>query len=394
MRSRHFVIVLVLGCATGFGAAAALGLLDSGEHDSSPPSGDRLVEELRGDVVRLKRELEAARRPGPPAGPRSRPPATPDPLDKVDAGSLEDRAEAIRKAALDRAANAEAIVARQIRWEQEQERRRKAAEAKRLADEARGGTMGLLRSLDKDWIPLWDLVGSEEAFGVVFRRQTSGSLVDGYDLAAEASPGDGATIVFPAGRHPLNHRTLRAWKPFPKDLRIQGQGMDLTLLVLDGKLDSGSEVENLQFADLTIHTDSNRLESLRSNPYTIRLERCRVVGFDTGAGGGDMLSGSVCAFHATDSRFESGYGRSPGHGMLFDVRGALLARMERCVIRGPLDQVFNGGSDSAIVFSQCSFLDTRPELRRELEKPPPGVRLQDCTVEYLPEDAEAKRASR
>jgi hypothetical protein len=346
--------------------------------ESSPDSGQ--VERLRAEVARLERALEEARRidpaPAQPPAPSSRP-------------GLEERAERIRKAALERAENAEQIASAQLAAEEAAEKRRAEEERRRLEDAARGGTMALLRSLEKDWVAPWTLLGSREELGKRFVRRAKGpDLVDPSLLAGAP---DGSTLYFPAGRHSFPARALRH-KSLSRDLRIVGQGMDATLLVLDAELDIRGEVDNLGFQDLTIHTNNNYLECFRSAPYTLRLVRCRVIGFDTGAAGGDMLSGSTGAFYATDCRFESGYGRSPGHGMLFDVRGALLARLEGCTIRGPLYTVFNSSSRSAVVFSSCRFLDMVARTRSQFENPR-RVRLEDCTVSYAEPDAKAPRRS-
>ena len=110
--------------------------------------------------------------------------------------------------------------------------------------------------------------------------------------------------------------------------------------------------------------------------------------FDVPAGG-NMLSGRVGAFYATDSHFESGYGRSPGRGMLFDIRGALIARLEGCTVRGPLYTPYNRSSSSAAVFSNCAFLEMDPRKKAELEEPRSGVRLIECTFDYMPEGSSA-----
>jgi len=292
------------------------------------------------------------------------------------------RAAEIRARSLRIADQAETIARGQVE-------REIARERAFLADAARGGTMALLRKLEKQWTPPWELLFAAKRFAALFARQSKGGAVDGTRTNRKTTLRDGDLLEFPPGRWPLDVNWLERLKPFPKDLVVEGRGMDETLLVLSHELRIRGEVASLTFRDLTLHCNDHYLESMSPNPYTLRLQRCRVIGFDMGAGGSDMLSGSVGALYATDCRIEAGFGRIPGSGNLFDVRGAFLARLERCTIVGPFQSVFYGWSGAAQLFFACRFERMRPSIRGHLEHPPGMVRFQDCSFDYLPDTASA-----
>ncbi|MHC5009781.1 MAG: hypothetical protein ACYTG6_02395 [Planctomycetota bacterium] len=369
-----------IGRVTAPGAGAADGtVLDRSEaRPKAPPP-------VEGDGP----ALEGA----PPAPATDAPRAPRDVLEGVDGNRIDAevarRAAAIREAARRSAESAEATARARVLAELERER---AA----LADAARGGTLAMLRALEENWTPPFELLGDAERYGALFERKSHGAQIDGRVLDRETRVLDGDTITFPPGRHVLDAGLFQQWSPFPKDLLIVGYGMDETLLVLTDELRIRDDVHSLTFRDLTIHTGDNYLESMRTNPYTLRLDSVRVIGFDMGAGGSDMLSGSVGAFYATDCRIEAGYGRSPGSGNLFDVRGTLLARLEDCVIRGPFRSVYYQWGGAAQVFDHCEFvdMDSGIHMRRHLENPGAMVRFVDCTFEFLPEDAPRRRERR
>jgi len=152
--------------------------------------------------------------------------------------------------------------------------------------------------------------------------------------------------------------------------------MDLTLLRIE-TIRTRSPIRNLSFRDLTLDCRNAPLIDLAGDaPATVKLQRCRVVGFDGGAGGSVMVYGRKVAFYAIDSRFEGGYGRAPGKGNLFRVRTGLLVRMERCRIRGPLASCFDAGPRARYLFSDCEFLDLAPAQKARLHHPPEGVRIE------------------
>jgi len=282
------------------------------------------------------------------------------------------RAERNRRTALAAADAAEMTAARQVAEEIRKERAF-------LEDKARGGTMELLRNLDTR---LPDLVGDEKRFGVLFERRAEGPVLGGAP-GPEDTLADGSTISLPAGVHDLRlPRTTR----FPRDILVQGSGMNMTLMRFQA-LDARDEVVSLTFRDLTIDCQDSSFADLRSAPGAIRLERCRVVRFDNGAGGSVMLDarGTQVAFHATDCRLEAGYGRAPGFGNLFRFRAGLV-RLDRCLIQGPLRSIYDAGNAATYLFLHCDIRDAPPGEESRLTSPPDGVRFVECTFTYLRPD--------
>lgn len=250
-----------------------------------------------------------------------------------------------------------------------------------IADQARGGTMQMLRELSKNSVRMFDLVGDRAAFAARFARKETGPALDGPTWSAATGAVHGATLRFPAGSHAWHVRELDHAKEFPRDVVVEGAGMDATLIRLD-ELSARTEVTNLTFRDCTIDCGDNYFTDLRSDaPITLRLERCRVTGFDMGAGGSVMLAANTAAFYATDCRFEAGYGRTtPGYGNLFRVRSGLLVRCEGCVFRGPFSSVFDENAQATYVFSACRFERMPATFATVLATPPAGIRFEDCTA--------------
>lgn len=286
------------------------------------------------------------------------------------------RAEKKRRAHLAGAENAEAEAAREVAEEIRRER-------VFLEDKARGGTMELLRNLDTQ---LPDLVGDDKRFGALLERHGAGPL-----LNAAPSPNEtlenGTTISFPPGVHGLQ---LPRTRRFPRDILVQGSGMDATL-VRFAELGARDEVHSLTFRDMTIACGSY-FTDLRNSPASIRLERCRVVGFDKGSGLSVMVKAPQLAFYATDCRFEA-VGRSPGSGNLFQLKAGLV-RLDRCVIQGPLKSIYNADSRATYLFSKCDIRDAPAEAEPGLKSPPNGVRFVECTFAYLPRGVTAPTTSR
>ena len=305
-----------------------------------------------------------------------------------------ERAAAIRADAEERAANAERIAAREIAG-------RIVAERVRLEDPDRTRTMTMLRELGRRFDAPWGTLEDAGRMQALFARRTEGPVVDGRVTTALDTLPDGAELVFPAGRFELPVRTLRHAERFPRDLVIRGAGMDATVLVLDADWQARDEVHNLTLADLTIHTNDEYLESLREEPYMLRLERCRVIGFDMGAGGSCMLGGGTGLLYASDCRFEAGFGRSPGSGNLFDVRGGFAARLERCTFVGPFRSVYYEWPGAAQLFVDCAFEGVRDPVAEGApgtaqDGPSHGdvVRFEDCTFVPPAPDAAARPARR
>jgi hypothetical protein len=299
-------------------------------------------------------------------------PATPDTVPDVLEARVRLIAERIRESGRQRIADAEDVAREGVRREVAEERARRE-------DLTRGGVMAWLRGLERDWHAPWEMLSDAGKYGAIFKRQAKGRTLDGATLFRGMVLADGDTLHFAAGRHLLDTRILSRLDPFPKDLLISGSGMDQTLIVLKEAFRMRGDVHGLRFRDLTIDCGRNSLEDLRSEPYTLRVERCRILGCDR-----DMLSGNVCAFYASDSRIEAGFGRSAEGGNLFDVRGALVARLENCDIVGPFRGVFDQGSDAAQVFDRCRFTSMKARFRSAYEKPGEAVRLVNCTVVYMP----------
>jgi hypothetical protein len=162
---------------------------------------------------------------------------------------------------------------------------------------------------------------------------------------------------------------------FPKDLVIEGRGMDVTLVTID-EISTRDEIHSLTFRDCTVDCGNDYLTDLRrDSPATIRMIRCRVVRFDMGAGGSVMLAARSAAFYASNCRFEAGFGRSPGSGNLFRVRSGLLVRIEDSTFVGPFRSVYDINRSATYVFERCRF----EQQRVPLDKPPAGVRFIDCT---------------
>ncbi|MHC4931232.1 MAG: hypothetical protein ACYTGV_03470 [Planctomycetota bacterium] len=295
-------------------------------------------------------------------------------------------AEEIRERARRTLERADVIAAAQVGRRIKAER--EAAEQLRR-DLARGGVMTLLRGLsDRNGHP-FSLVEDPKEFGALFERRVAGPTWDGTTLKPDEPIPAGATIIFPPGQFTLRVGRLgRGRDPFPADLLVLGSGMDATIVRLD-EVQATHEIRSLTFRDLTIDCGDRYFTDLRRDePAVIRLERCRVVTFDMGAGGSVMLAARTAAFYATDCRFEAGFGGRPAwDGNLFRVSGGLLVRCERCVFRGPFESVYDRNDDATYVFSRCEFLDMPDRYRTRFERPPAGVRFAGCSFTYVDNEA-------
>lgn len=295
---------------------------------------------------------------------------------------IQARIEVVKAAAAARIANAErqvvdaeSIAARLVDDEL-------AAEATRLADLERGGLLDLLRALDDKWVAPVALLSSGEEYGSYFTPRASGGRVSVERVNDDPRElGHGDTVFVPAGcsllKASLVSRVTQEGA-FPHDLTFEGVGMDRSLLVLDREFDINKDVVNLTFRDLTVDCNDNYFVELR-NGFTLRLERCRIVGFDMGAGGSTAFNGGLGAVHATDSRLEAGFGRAAWRGNLWRMHGVLLARLENCTIVGPIDDVGPRNSKSLLVYDRVTFVDLEAGERSQLVTNERGVRLIDCT---------------
>lgn len=294
------------------------------------------------------------------------------------------RTESVRRAAAargqraqQRADDAEAVAAQVVDDEL-------SAEAIRLSSVDQDDLLGILRALQRDWVAPVALVASAREFGRHFAARSSGERI-GIARINEIpnSLAQGDTIFVPAGRSSLKTRVLtlaRADGVFPRDLAFEGEGMDRSLLVLDDGIDISSDVINLAFRDLTVYCDRSEFTSFRAG-FTLRLERCRVIGFDKGSGGSTAFHGRLGALYASDSRIEAGFGASPWRGNLWRVSDDFLARLENCTIVGPIGKLGPRGSRSLLVYDHVTFVDLEPREREMLLRDPQAVRLLDCTFE-------------
>ena len=219
-------------------------------------------------------------------------------------------------------------------------------------------------------------------FARLFARKHQGPTVEVPSTVEGLAPG--TTCRYPAGSYDLN--VDARGREFPSDLLIVGAGMNATLLRLN-EISSRGPIRSLTFRDLTLHANNNYLTDVRGNePITLRLERCRVIGFDMGAGGSVMFSASVGAFYASNCRIEAGFSRTTaGFGNLFRCRPLLLARLERCTLVGPFRSILDGGESPLVGyrFVQCTLVNaTRPgweRLRRQGQQNLSRLQLGDAS---------------
>jgi len=269
-------------------------------------------------------------------------------------------------------------------------------EQRRLEDAKRGGTMKLLRGLGASSARMPRLVADRDAFAAHFERKIPGPRLDGTSrrTSREAVP-DGATLEYPAGVHALNidHLFPRG-KKAPKDLLIIGVGMNETLLRIE-EISTDDEIVSLTFRNLTLDCNGDYMTDLRhESPATIRVESCRVIGFDMGAGGSVMFAARTGAFYASDCRFEAGYGRTrAGFGNLFRVGRGLLVRMENCVFNGPFSSIYASNAAATYHFEGCEIRDTTRLLGRCKTNSRNGVTFQDCTTVELTGDTRSIKRS-
>lgn len=383
------------GLVVGLMAGLAFGILLGGDQEAAPadspatPSSD--VSKLRERLAAAELELEELRKAEPPTAEQpveSRPPELASPSDEdsqiadalrkelgedVTPEVVEDlrrRGEALRSAHLRQAEEAKRKVAEEIAQELRDVRGVKTA----LAE---GDGLALLNFIARTGKPMPKVVADPSAFGNLFTRRLSGPVVNGAeDTGRREGFVDGTTVSFPAGVFAWRDSRMLGVRDFPKDLLVTGVGMDQTLVRLE-EISARSSVRSLTFRNMTIDCNNNYMTDLRARePVTIRLERCRVIGFDMGAGGSVMLAARRAAFYATDCRIEAGYSRTnAGFGNLFRVRDGLLVRLERCTILGPFSSIYDANNKAAYHFSDCALIDAT----RRPRQPAQGVVFERCT---------------
>lgn len=196
------------------------------------------------------------------------------------------------------------------------------------------------------------------------------------DDAADES----VTIQFPAGVYAIGSSFMRSKKPFPKEVTILGAGMDSTLL-LGGDFSPRSALERFTMRDCTVYTD-DALTDVRGVPATIFLERVRLIGFDRGSGGSSAIETAGLALLCRDSVIEGGYGRSPIHSYLFDVRTpAMVVRFERCRLsRISLSTI---RTEHSVAFVDCELSNLHGGLTAFSDSYP-GVTFHGTSISLAP----------
>ena len=258
---------------------------------------------------------------------------------------------------------------------------RSAAQAHRAArsrmdDLRRGGALALLSSLEGRLDPAFEYVEHSTRFDELFAGAAKPTTISA-GREPDTIP-DGARIVFAEGTHEWWLRGASSGARFPRDVVLEGQGIGRTTVKLQ-TIETWDDVFNLTLRDLTIDCLNGPLFKAAQSRATITIERCRVIGFDSGGGGSAMIQGAHLALRASDSQFEGGHGKAPGFGHLFDVKGPVLARLDRCVIRGPLAGMWRKEPFQTYLFRTCAF--ERADSLRGLDAVPTNVRLVDAKVD-------------
>ncbi|MCA8950662.1 MAG: hypothetical protein KDE27_14265 [Planctomycetes bacterium] len=244
-----------------------------------------------------------------------------------------------------------------------------------------GDGVGLLTALRDNPSGATRFVG-QPGFARLFDPRGGGVGIAGPDYEAGSALAPGTVLSYPAGMFEVGD-LARGNDEFPSDITLRGAGMDVTLLFV-AEQNMRSSVERFRIEDCTVYADGG-ITDLRSKPAVFALHRVRVIGFDCGAGGSYALSFTAgAALHATECRFEGGYGRSPsGYANLARVSGPWLARFDRCTFeRMSLDHVQAG-----TVFDSCTMTDLHTEPSSRLD-------LRNCRVTLLAAEHRRDRESR
>ena len=147
------------------------------------------------------------------------------------------------------------------------------------------------------------------------------------------------------------------------------------------------QLRNFAIRDCTVFLDSDPLFDLRHEPATVRFDRVRFIGFDSGAGGSSFFDAPGTVVHARACTFEGGYGRSPGRGTIFDVQSdALLARFDACTFREVRSGLNYLSKGATLAFLDCQLLDMMDPVQAPGERHD-GVLLDSCLVTYFDSSA-------
>ncbi len=260
------------------------------------------------------------------------------------------------------------------------ERRTKAEEA--LADAKSGGVLTLLECLGAGVVgPLPDLVRDPDQFEPLFQRTAAEELRFGLldRDRPDNSVEDGVTLTWPAGVYRLNN-VMRNKDPYPRDVTFAGAGMDATMLLLTHDFSTRGSLRNFVIRDCTVHTNNHYLFDLRLKPAALRFERVRFVGFDMGAGASCLFGTKELAMSAKFCRFEGGYGSSPQHGTIFDVRtSGLIARFDSCSISLVSLDVRRLQPGATVLFRNCVLDEILDDPVTDAANRG-GIMFEGCTV--------------
>ena len=264
-------------------------------------------------------------------------------------------------------------------------------EERRLADGAARRDDGDVAQVGGVPDPASEAGRDPAAFAVHFERKSAETRLNGATLRRGDEIPDGAVLEFPAGVHSFYPRNLFPTNRFPKDLVLAGVGMDQTLVRIE-EISTDDEIASLTFRDLTLDCDNDYMTDLRSeSPATIRLERCRVVGFDMAAGGSVIVRGADRRALCDRLPLRGGL-RAQGRyriGQSVPRERGLLVRMERCLFHGPFRSIFRTGDASTYHFLDCEVRDTKSFLRRSSPTPARVSPSRTSTLTSSP----AKRAT-
>ena len=279
----------------------------------------------------------------------------------------------LRKRLRDANARAERTVANNIADDILQER-------KVLGEGDASGLPALLHSIGTERTRAPSLVADRSKFGEMFARNAEGRILDG---TAGELPGEGNVVRFPSGVHALDAASWSRRDEFPNDIVVEGAGVDATLLRLNAAIQPRSTVRTLTFRDVTIDCNQHYfVDTNNARPLVLRLERVRVVGFDSGTGRSVMFKVRMGALYATGCRFEAGYGRVTGSGTLFRVNQALLVRLEDCTIRGPFASLFDIDAGATYHLFRCAYENLSEAHHGLRQKPPDGVTFTECRFDF------------
>lgn len=202
--------------------------------------------------------------------------------------------------------------------------------------------------------------GPKIAWDLVQRRVEGGTLVDG------------TIIVFEAGEHDLDvYAVARAleYRPFPRDITLQGAGPTKTLLRVSRGLRATGPIVNFVFAGMSVAVEGRPLmESSTNDPVCVRFANCRIAARD-----GIELSRSG-ALWFDECEMDGAWGKSSGRPIVQRADDALV-RFDRCVVT--LSPPFGGVR--AAVLRGCTLREQQPRTTLAGET----VRLVETLVQPL-----------